>query len=296
MIASVLIEYSVKTLNKVFDYIIPDSIKESIKIGHKVLVPFNGRDVEGFVLKIHNDKDASINYKTISSIVESYFYLNDELLTLGQKMSNSLVCNLISCYQAMLPRALKASFKTNINKKYETIVKLNENIDIDTYIETHQRNKAQISILEELRSGESKKNLFSASIKKLIIEGIVIEEKREINRVYNYDELKNKKIVLTDEQNKACTDIINGEEQTFLLYGVTGSGKTEVYINLIKHYLKNKKTVIVLVPEISLTPQIVSRFKSVFGSSIAVFHSALSEGEKYDFFLSFTDLLSVSKK
>ena len=281
MLASVLIEYSVKSLNKVFDYIIPEDIKENIRVGHKVIVPFGKVEVEGFVLKIHDNKDETLEYRSIIRIQESDFYLNEELLKLGKYMSDFLLCNLISCYQVMLPKALKASLKTNINRKYITKVSLNKEIDIDKYILEHKRNKAEISIIECLRSGEKERKEFSSSIKKLIEKGIVIENKYEVNREVEVDEEK-KTINLTDGQLKAVDEILDSSDSKFLLYGVTGSGKTEVYIELLRRTLKLNKTGIVLVPEISLTPQIVARFKGVFGDNVAVFHSSLSEGEKYD--------------
>lgn len=281
MLASVLIEYSVKSLNKVFDYIIPEDIKESIRVGHKVIVPFGKVEVEGFVLKIHNNKDENLEYRSIIRIQESDFYLNEELLKLGKYMSDFLLCNLISCYQVMLPKALKASLKTNINRKYITKVSLNKEIDIDKYILENKRNKAEISIIESLRSGEKERKEFSSSIKKLIDKGIVIESKYEVNREVEVEEEK-KTINLTEGQLKAVDEILNSSDNKFLLYGVTGSGKTEVYIELLRRTLKLNKTGIVLVPEISLTPQIVARFKGVFGDRVAVFHSSLSEGEKYD--------------
>lgn len=281
MLASVIIEYSVKSLNKVFDYIIPEEIKDTIKVGHKVIVPFGKVEVEGFVLKIHNNIDNSLEYRSIIRIQESDFYLNEELLKLGKYMSDFLLCNLISCYQVMLPKALKASLKTNINRKYITKVSLNKDVDIDKYILEHKRNKAEISIIECLRSGEKDRKEFSSSIKKLIDKGIVIENKYEVNREVEVDEEK-KTISLTEGQLKAVDEILSSNDDKFLLYGVTGSGKTEVYIELLRRILKMGKTGIVLVPEISLTPQIVARFKGVFGDRVAVFHSSLSEGEKYD--------------
>ena len=148
MLASVIIEYSVKSLNKVFDYIVPDDIVDNIRVGHKVIVPFASKEVEGFVLKLHNNKDVSLEYKSIIKIQDSDFYLNSELLNLGKYMSNSLLCNLISCYQVMLPKALKASIKTNINKKYETYISLNGEIDIDEYICTHKRRVKEIEIIK----------------------------------------------------------------------------------------------------------------------------------------------------
>ncbi len=281
MLASVIIEYSVKSLNKVFDYIIPPKFSNIIRVGNKVIVPFGSSKVEGFVLKIHNNIDESLDYREIVDIQESDFYLNDELLKLGKYMSDFLLCNLISCYQVMLPRALKASLKTNINRKYEVKVYLNKSIDVDKYILEHKRNKREIEIINILKEKECLKKEFGSSINRLIEKNIVISERYEINREVKLDE-DTKKIFLTSDQNKAVDEIINSHDNKYLLYGVTGSGKTEVYIELLKNILKMNKTGIVLVPEISLTPQIVARFKGIFGNKVAVFHSSLSEGEKYD--------------
>ena len=283
MLASVIIEYSVKSLNKVFDYYIPDNISNIIKVGHKVIVPFASKEVEGFVLKIHNNIDNSLEYKSIIKIMDSDFYLNDELLKLGSFMSKSLLCNLISCYQVMLPKALKASIKTNINKKYETKVSLNKEIDIEDYKSKHSKALKQIELIEYLRDKEVlKSSIDNSSLSTLIKNNIVVEKKYEVNREVSIMSESDKNITLTDSQKKAYNEIINSTYSKYLLYGVTGSGKTEVYIELIKYYLSTGKTAIVLVPEISLTPQIVARFKNVFKSNIAVFHSSLSEGEKYD--------------
>ena len=283
MLASVIIEYSVKSLNKVFDYLIPNDLLNTIRVGHKVIVPFASHEVEGFVLNIHDDINKSLEYRSIIKIVDSDFYLNDELIKLGKYMSDSLLCNLISCYQVMLPKALKASIKTNINKKYEVKVSINKNIDIDKYIIDHKRAYKEIEVINILKDNELLKNTINnSSLNNLIKKGIVIEKKYEINREVEFNKDETKDIHLVTEQKNAVKEIINSNDNKFLLYGVTGSGKTEVYIELIKNTLKENKTAIVLVPEISLTPQIVSRFKSVFKDSIAVFHSSLSEGEKYD--------------
>lgn len=281
MLASVLIQYSVKSLNKVFDYVIPDRLLDSIKVGNKVIVPFGHSNVEGFVLKTHDNKDNKLEYREITEIQESDFYLNEELLKLGKYMSDFLLCNLISCYQVMLPKALKASLKTKINRKYETKVYLNNEVNVDEYISNHKRNTKEIEILSILKEGIHFKKEFTSAINKLIEKNLVLVEKNEINREVNSD-YDRRKIILTDSQKNAVHEILNSKDDKFLLHGVTGSGKTEVYIELLKSILNKGKTGIVLVPEISLTPQIVARFKGVFGDNIAVFHSSLSEGEKYD--------------
>ncbi len=283
MLASVLIEYSVKSLNRVFDYLIPKELECDVKVGQKVIVNFGTKEVEGFILKIHNNIDNTLEYKKILKIQEKDFYLNDELLKLGKYMSNSLLCNLISCYQVMLPKALKASVKTNINRKYETYISLNKNINIEEYINNNKRKLKEIEIINYLKDKEvNKKEITSQVLKNLINNNVVIERKEEINREVFFLEEKRKEIFLTKDQNNCLNEIINSNDTKYLLYGVTGSGKTEVYINLIKNVLEHGKKAICLVPEISLTPQIVSRFKNVFMSRVAVFHSSLSEGEKYD--------------
>ena len=283
MLASIVIEYSAKSLNKVFDYIIPDELKGIIKVGHKVIVPFASHEVEGFVLKIHDNIDNSIDYKKIIKIQDNDFYLNSELLELGKYMSNSLLCSLINAYQVMLPKALKASIKTNINKKYISKVYINKEIDVEKYKEENKRNKKEIEIIDKIGNDEIlKSEVVSPSLNHLITKGIVIEKKYEVNREVTYNSMNEVKIKLTSDQERAIKEIVGSHDDKYLLYGVTGSGKTEVYIELIKRNKKVGKTSIVLVPEISLTPQIVSRFKSVFGEDVAVLHSSLSEGEKYD--------------
>lgn len=283
MLASVLIEYNVKSLNKKFDYLIPENIKDKLKIGHKVLIPFGKSVVEGFVLNIHNFK-TGIDYKEIIDIINSEFFLNKELLLLGEYISNKTICNLIGAYQIMLPKALKASKKTNINKKYISYITLN-NFDIEEYINKNKRNKKEIEIINYLKkSGKIEKSyLAGSSLNNLIKKEIVKEEKKEVNREVEYICENSKEIILTEQQNFAFKSIIEEKENNkFLLYGVTGSGKTEVYIKVINETVKNNMSTIMLVPEISLTPQIVSRFKSEYGDLVAVLHSRLSEGEKYD--------------
>ena len=127
-----------------------------------------------------------------------------------------------------------------------------------------------------------RKEINSPSLRKLIENNVVVLKSVEVNRNIDFVKEEKKNIELTPEQNEAYTKIKNSTNNKVLLYGVTGSGKTEIYIKLINDTLNSGKNVIMLVPEISLTPQIVNRFLSEFGSRVAVLHSALSEGEKYD--------------
>ncbi len=284
MIASVLVEYNVKSLDKVFDYLIPEFLLDTLKVGHKVLVPFGTAEIEGFVLEIKNELDKSLEYKEIKDIVESDFYLKEDLIELGRYMKNVTLSNLIACYQIMLPKGYKAKKGSFVNKKYETYIYLADSNIVDAYINKNPRRKKEIEIIESLKDKEVLKNsIKSSSLPNLIKNNIVIEKFVEVNRSVSYNIEEKNEVTLTFEQNDVYENIINSNENIpFLLYGVTGSGKTEVYIKLIRYYLNIGKTAILLVPEISLTPQIVSKFMSNFGSSVAVLHSRLSSGEKFD--------------
>lgn len=286
MIASVLIEYSVKKLDKTFDYLVPFNLEKRIRLGHKVLVPFGKGNtlIEGFVLSLKKEKDEDIELKSIEEIVDDDFYLNEELLKLGLHLSKRNLSTLISNYQMMLPKALKASIRSKIAKKYNVYVKLNEEIDYNSYVENNKRKKREIEIIELLKNGRVlRKELTSSSLRNLINNNIVIEEKVEVNREIDYIKEEKEEHILTHSQSEAVNKILNEKDnKNFLLYGVTGSGKTEVYIKVIDSLIKNGKSSILLVPEISLTPQIVSRFKNEFGENVAVLHSRLTEGEKYD--------------
>lgn len=284
MIAAVLIEYSVKSLDKTFDYLVQSRLIDKIKVGHKVLVPFGNQIVEGFVIEIKSVIDSNVEYKEITEIVESIFCLNKELIDLGKYIQKTTLSTLISAYQIMFPKALKASNKTNINIKTKTLCFINPEVDIKQYIEKSKKNKKELEIINKLieLNEIERKEINCSSLRTLIEKNIVLLKSNEINRKIEYLKETKLKIELTKEQELAYKEIINSNNKNILLHGVTGSGKTEIYIKLIKEIVNQNKTAIMLVPEISLTPQIVGRFINEFGNNVAVLHSGLSEGEKYD--------------
>lgn len=152
---------------------------------------------------------------------------------------------------------------------------------IEYFIQNDMQEVARFDLKERLSTTDS-------PIKSLIEKGILIEKNVEIYRdPYSHRDFKRtSSLPLTEEQSNAITPILasieSNQHQTYLLYGVTGSGKTEIYLQSIEEVLKKGQQAIVLVPEIALTPQMVERFKGRFGSSVAVLHSGLSVGEKYD--------------
>lgn len=282
MIAKVLVEINNINVDKTFDYIVPFKYIEKIKIGMRVKVPFASRELEGFVLDLVNSTDDNYELKEIISIVDEEPILNNELLHLGQFMSKKYFSTLISCYQTMLPKALKAQNRTNINKKMIKYVELCSN-------SFPKLKPNQEKIVEYLRiNGKVKKeevNKISVSgVNTLIKNGIIIESLIEEYRLVTKDINKEKETFkLTVEQQEAKNKILSQTQSSvFLLHGVTGSGKTVVYMEIVEEMLNRGKDSIFLVPEISLTPQMVYHFKSRFGDEVAVLHSRLSEGEKYD--------------
>lgn len=282
MIAKVLVEINNINVDKTFDYIVPFEYIENIKIGMRVKVPFASRELEGFVLDLVNSTDDNYELKEIISIVDTEPILNNELLHLGQFMSKKYFSTLISCYQTMLPKALKAQNKTTINKKMIKYVELCSN-------SFPKLKPNQEKIVEYLRiNGKVKKeevNKISVSgVNTLIKNGIIIESLIEEYRLVTKDINKEKETFkLTAEQQEAKNKILSQTQSSvFLLHGVTGSGKTVVYMEIVEEMLNRGKDSIFLVPEISLTPQMVYHFKSRFGDEVAVLHSRLSEGEKYD--------------
>lgn len=282
MIAKILVEINNINVDKTFDYIVPFKYIENIKIGMRVKVPFANRELEGFVLDLVNSTDDNYELKEIISIVDAEPILNNELLHLGKFMSKKYFSTLISCYQTMLPKALKAQNKTTINKKMIKYVELCSN-------SFPKLKPNQEKIVEYLRiNGKVKKeevNKISVSgVNTLIKNGIIIESLIEEYRLVTKDINKEKETFkLTVEQQEAKNKILSQTQSSvFLLHGVTGSGKTIVYMEIVEEMLKRGKDSIFLVPEISLTPQMVYHFKSRFGDEVAVLHSRLSEGEKYD--------------
>ena len=280
MIIGVLVEISHKNIDRLFEYHVPKELENSIKIGIRVLVPFGTKTLEGFVLEIKNHVDTDKELKSIIDVVDDEAYLNKELLELGKIMQRELYATLISCYQVMLPKSLKAKNKETVGVKLETFYTLNKdklNIKIN---DTQQR---IINLFKDKKEISRKEliNISLSSVNTLVKKEILIPLQKEKYRL-EYQKKDYSKKELTPAQREVVEEVINNPEQCFLLYGVTGSGKTEVYMEIIDYYLKQGKTSIVLVPEISLTPQMIERFQSRFGKNIAAIHSGLSDGEKYD--------------
>ena len=287
MYALVLVEIGVKNVDKYFTYHIPDNLEDKINIGIRVKVPFNTREISGFVIKIINKiEDNNYEVKDILEVIDNEEVLNLELLKLGEYISSKTLCSMITAYQTMLPKALKANHKVAMKPKNEVIAVLNKDVsEIYEYI-SFCSYKKQVEILKSIIENGSVKVVSSnvSSITSLANKGLIKTISREVYR-YNDNTIENKHTVfLNEEQSKVVKEVIDNlnTNNTYLLKGVTGSGKTEVYMHIIKEVIDRGMQAIMLVPEISLTPQIVSRFRQRFNNEVAVLHSGLSDGERYD--------------
>lgn len=285
MYVSVLTQIGVKAVDQTFFYHVPKLLENNIKIGVRVRIPFGNMILDGFVLGISdNSSYDNSKIKDIINVIDEEPVLNKEMLLLGKYMSDNLLASLSSCYQVMLPKALKAEVKSNIKIKYDRYLHRIKSIEeIDRYID-NCKYESQINLLCKLKEGDILITKMSSSINTIIKYGFASIIYEECKR-YKYDGISNyKRVNLTDKQRLVSDTIISsfGKSDTFLLYGVTGSGKTEVYMDVIEKAINNGKSAIMLVPEIGLTPQIVGKFISRFGNVISVLHSKLSDSERYD--------------
>lgn len=285
-IAQVVIEHPVSSLDKPFDYYVPQSLK--IIKGVRVEVEFNHQFLVGYVENAYNsdktvdelEKENGFRLNPIIHIIDDIPLFTDELSQLAHDLAYQTVSPLISCFQAMLPPALKPTSgeKTKI-KMVNTI----EVIDSDSDGLTAKQKDALNYFINN--PGIKKKDIkISATYVKTLkdknrIEIVPVEVYRNPYKE-DYPHIEGPE--LSNDQIKIINEFNNSKNDVFLLQGVTGSGKTEVYIFLTLQCLKEKKNVIILVPEISLTPLMVKRFKERINAGIAVFHSGLTSGEKYD--------------
>ena len=303
MVVKVLINISVKTLNKVYDYFVPKEMDKSIEIVKRISVIFGvntQRIEEGIIVKIDDsDKDyiekngKKYKLKQIKEVLDDVSFVDEKRLKLAKLISYMYFCNVYDAIKLMLPpgSASKNSSK-KLNVKQETVVKLNKSendvkSDIDSNVITSAKQvrilqfviENGLVLLSDIVNGL---NISKAIVKTLEKKGYIYLDKVDVQTDIFKDIQAEKSYPLkpTIEQKLAIDKIssyVNSKKySTCLLFGVTGSGKTEVYLQSIENVLKQGRTVIVLVPEISLTYQTVSRFVSRFGNDVAILHSKMT--------------------
>lgn len=283
-IVQVLVEHPTHALDTNFDYL----SKTEILAGVRVAITFGVQKIIGYVMACHYseltknelEQEAGFKYRYISEVIDEKPLLNQELQELSLTLAKLTLAPRISCLQAMLPTQLKPSTNKSVGIKYQRVIKvINENVKTP-------KQKEAIAYLKENDNTSLKDFPYSrALLNKLVEQQAVQIVNKEIFRDPYSGKLEiEPEFSLNLDQQKVVDGIIAKIDtfHTALIHGVTGSGKTEVYLHLSKHVINHGKTVLMLVPEISLTPMMVNVFKQRFGRQVAIIHSKLSSGERYD--------------
>ncbi len=284
MYLGIIVNNEAVKVDKIFTYKVPESLYGKVKKGRMVTVPFgNGnKKIYGFIVDIFYDIDDNTKLKEIVDIDDSMEFLTEDNIRLIEIMRRKYLCTYLECIKVMIPSGITkgTTFKTKnsviigrpLTEKYSK----EEYINIVSFIGEHNGiyNKTELT-------GEFKFSL--SRINTLIKNGFLDVKKTIVNR-YNENVYKKYEEKILNSIQQRCVDTILSQSSSnkFLIHGITGSGKTEIYMNLVKEMIKKNKDSIILIPEIALTPQMVERFKGRFGRDIAIFHSRLSIGERFD--------------
>lgn len=281
-IVKVLVEHPVHSLDTTFDYLSHEPLLKGIR----VWIRFGYQKIIGYVESIEEtvlsqeelEKQVGFHYQYIIDVIDEEPLLNEELQDLANQLSRMTLSPRISCLQAMLPTQLKPASHQAVGMKTQLCVE----VIMDQSAKTVKQQEC-LSFLKKHPDIPLKEVPYSrALLKNLEKQGCIQIIEKEVYRQPFSMTHQAKHIQLTVQQQKVVDGILSHQGRVALLHGVTGSGKTEVYLTLAAHYLKNNQAVMMLVPEISLTPMMVEVFRERFGDQVAILHSRLSQGEKYD--------------
>ncbi len=280
MFAEVIVDIKTAQVDKVFDY----EVSDDIKVGHRVLVPFGNRFIEGYVIGLKNKSDYPIDkIKKVSKKLDIEPLILPEMLKLSDYMIKNNHLKRVDTLRLFLPSGIR---KEKIKPLVKEIVFVKEFNKDEIKKAIRANSKKQLEMLEYIKVGETylkselNKMFGSLAVEKFVTLGVFdIDEKRVLRNPQTLK--KEDKTVELNSLQKEILEKIK-EPATHLIFGVTGSGKTEIYMHSIKRCLDEGKNAIMLVPEIGLTPQVVSLFKARFGNTVAILHSGLSMGERFD--------------
>ncbi len=271
-------------LDKIFTYRIPEALSHISNPGYRVKVPFGkgNKIIDGFILYVYDHiEDKSHIVKDIVKVYDKEELFTQSDIKLMEFMRENYLCTYLEAVKLFIPRGVIQGMK---NKVIDTIYlskELDGKYNKTPYIEIYNFIKENEGVFTKTQLAREK-GFSISSINTLIKHGYIVKDKKVVDR-YNDREYKNYERKLLNHEQKLVVDkVLNSSNKLFLLKGITGSGKTEVYMNIVQHMMDNNKSSIILVPEIALTPQMIERFKGRFGKDVAVFHSKLSQGERYD--------------
>ena len=279
MIAEVIVDIATSETDRIFDYLCDgDTV-----VGSRVRAPFGGKTVPGFVMKIKEKSEVPFEkLKKVIPCPDELPAINGECLALAEKITARYRVPKALTLRLFLPSEMRTGKVRELTRNYaELLVPILE-------MKLSKTAKNQAGAAEYLaKNGKSDcalvNNLFPGGIAGLEKKGYVkITQEQILRDPYKSVEGENAVRTLTDDQNRAVQTIQTDARTVQLLHGVTGSGKTEIYLTLIAKCLKEGKSSIFLVPEISLTPQMLAQLRARFGKNAAILHSGLSAGERFD--------------
>lgn len=297
MYADIIIDISHEQLDKTFQYAIPEELDGTVEIGSVVRVPFGkgNRMITGYVVAMSATPSYDVNkIKYIDSIASNRVNAATDMIKLALWLKTHYGCTMNKALKTVIP------VKDKINHKVKRAICLNITEDkADELLTVYKKKaKAKHRLLEALVNEpvidsdivKMKLNISASTIKAMEEDGVINVKTEEYYRNPVSDKnVFNKDVVLNDEQRAAAESIINdyddGKYGTYLIHGVTGSGKTEVYMDVIEHVISMNRQVVMLIPEIALTFQTVQRFYHRFGDKVSIINSRMSKGERYDQFL-----------
>ena len=279
MIAEVIVDIAAGETDRIYDYLCDDDIKA----GSRVRAPFGGKIVSGFVMRLKETSDVPPGrLKRVFPCSDGLPALNPECLALAGKLTARYRVPMALSLRLFLPSEMRAGKVRELKKNYASLlVPLSE-------MSLSKTAKNQLGAAEYLeKNGKTEcgflNGLFPGGVAALEKKGYALVKKEQLLRdPYKGLEVEHFDRELTEDQRRAVERIERDERTVQLLHGVTGSGKTEIYLTLIAKCLKEGKSSIFLVPEISLTPQMLSQLRARFGRNAAIMHSGLSAGEKFD--------------
>ncbi len=294
-VAKVIVDLS---LDKEFDYEIPAELAERVKIGTMVRVPFGQSHRDGYVLSLAESSSFAGTLKPILDICDNRAHVPENLVTLGRWMADYYCCTQEQAIRTLLPAAVRSG---KVKPKMRKLYRIADREKASTFVAINGEKPSaalRVDLLKILLADGAQPieylkaaapTFSNSSLQTLVRNGLAETVEEQVRR----DAFGESQVIPTapltpsaDQKNalELISKMLRGETDShvLLLLGVTNSGKTEVYLQAIAQTLEQGKSAIVLVPEISLTPQTVRRFRARFGNELSILHSRLSDGERFD--------------
>ena len=295
MYADIIVDITHEKLDKVFQYRIPSHLEGMLKVGMEVVVPFGmgNKEIKGYVTGFSERAEyAPEKMKEVLKIAEESVAIESKLVALAAWMKESYGGTMIQALKTVLP--IKKKEKAKEKQKVRLLLPEAEGKEkLELYLHKNQKARARLlaALLDQPEQDYDflihKLNLTRSVVRALEEQKVLALESEQVYRnPVIYQQKAQKEIIYTEEQQAAIRtfskDYEQGIRKTYLLYGVTGSGKTEVYMEMIDKVLSEGRQAIVLIPEIALTYQTVMRFYTRFGGRVSILNSRMSQGERYD--------------